>query len=507
MQPFPATQQIEPDALVGLIQQLPALPRVVRYYDDFDDKVRSVRDFSDVNACDLVINGTSRHLNFSRFGLSYDLLVKHLLVYFFSEDLRVSTAYSYIQSFAHIDRNFLVEILSAGPKGIRPVWTKLFVLKDITRMSCAAVKCLLCFMAERHLCGWTPNYLAFIAGTLPLPGRDKYASVRTGDAFLSINEEAKIVRHLDIIAASANTNATLDGQALKSAGILLCSYQFGMRPIQIASLTMRDIRIWENTGDEGPTVHLTFKMVKQRSQIKAFRLTRRIKQDWVSIMVQLYRQAKAKGLSGADRLFEINAAQEVSKAIAKIATEVVGTAVNATDLRHTAAQRLVDAGASQEELAEFMGHSDTTTGLIYYQTSANQAERVNKALGISEVYQRIAKIAHNRFISPDELADLKGEQQVAGVPHGIPIAGIGGCTSGQPTCPFNPVTSCYGCRKFMPVIDLALHKQVLEDMRSIVLFFAEASRGDNHSPAYLQLRRTISHIQQVIAELEEPPNA
>ncbi|MBP0657292.1 site-specific integrase, partial [Mycobacterium tuberculosis] len=77
---------------------------------------------------------------------------------------------------------------------------------------------------------------------------------------------------------------------------------------------------------------------------------------------------------------------------------------------HTAAQRLVDAGASQEELAEFLGHSDMTTALVYYETSANQAERVNKALGISEIYQRVARIAHNRFIGPEELAQLKESQ-------------------------------------------------------------------------------------------------
>jgi hypothetical protein len=162
----------------------------------------------------------------------------------------------------------------------------------------------------------------------------------------------------------------------------------------------------------------------------------------------------------------------------------VGRKISATDLRHTAAQRLVDAGASQDELAEFMGHTDITTGLVYFQTSPNQAERVNRALGISQVYQKVAQIAHDRFISKEEMAGLKGEHQIAGVPHGIPIAGIGGCASGQPACPFNPITSCYGCRKFMPLHELPIHQQVLQDLRGIVVFFNEASRGDANSPAY-----------------------
>ncbi|MGH7471433.1 MAG: site-specific integrase, partial [Longimicrobiales bacterium] len=142
------------------------------------------------------------------------------------------------------------------------------------------------------------------------------------------------------------------------------------------------------------------------------------------------------------------------------------------------------------------------TGLVYFAASASHAERVNRALGASEIYRRVAKIAHDRFISPEELTQLKGEQQIAGVPHGIPIAGIGGCTSGQPACPYNPVTSCYGCRKFMPLHDKTMHESVLAAMREVVSLFEQSSRGDARSPAYLQLQRTIAEIRAVIDELE-----
>ncbi|HPV25477.1 MAG TPA: site-specific integrase, partial [Casimicrobium sp.] len=67
---------------------------------------------------------------------------------------------------------------------------------------------------------------------------------------------------------------------------------------------------------------------------------------------------------------------------------------------------------------------------------------------------------------------------------------------------YNPVTACYGCRKFMPLRDKAIHEQVLADMRSVVLFFSESSRGDTRSPAYLQLQRTIAEIQIVLTELD-----
>jgi len=198
----------------------------------------------------------------------------------------------------------------------------------------------------------------------------------------------------------------------------------------------------------------------------------------------------------------VESAQEVTHIIIEATGKLLPIPRSATELRHTAAQRLVDAGASQEELAEFMGHSDLRTGLVYFQTSPNQAERVNSALGISEIYQQVAKIAHDRFIDHDELSALKGEQQIGAAPHGIPIAGIGGCAIGQPVCPSNPVTACYGCRKFMPLHDAETHKRVLADFRGVVKFFSEASKGDFNSPAYVQLKRTISSVQSIIAEIE-----
>lgn len=188
-------------------------------------------------------------------------------------------------------------------------------------------------------------------------------------------------------------------------------------------------------------------------------------------------------------------------AIANTTEAILPERRTATELRHTAAQRLVDAGASHEELAEFMGHSDIDTGLVYFQVSANQAERVNSALGISDIYQNIAKIAHDRFVDLVTLSKLKGEQQIGGTPHGIPISGIGGCASGQPACQYNPVMSCYGCRKFMPINDVSVHESVLTDFRSIVTFFEKASLGEENSPAYMQLKRTISNVQSIIQEI------
>jgi hypothetical protein len=57
----------------------------------------------------------------------------------------------------------------------------------------------------------------------------------------------------------------------------------------------------------------------------------------------------------------------------------------------------------------------------------------------------------------------------------------------------------------MPVNDIAIHNQVLSDLRTVVNFFHNASRGEDASPAYAQLRRTIDNVDAVITELEADP--
>ena len=353
--------------------------------------------------------------------------------------------------------------------------------------------------------GWTSEYRSFLTTTLPLPSVDKYAAARSGNVFLTAKHEAKLVQFLDEVSAKLALKENLTFEDVADAGMVLSAYQFGMRPVQIGMLDLSNVRIWNDGISEMPTVHLTFHMAKQRGAKKRVALTRRVKREWVPIFTFLKKMHDRNQSSGTAKLFLANSAARVSVRIALLVRNIIGESElgSATDLRHTAAQRLVDAGASHEELAEFMGHAQINTGLVYFSTSANQAERINKALGISDVYQNVAQMANERFISPETLAKLKGEQQIAAVPHGIPISGIGGCQSGQGNCPFNPVTACYGCRKFMPVSDKFLHESVLENMREVVLFFEQSSRSYISSPAYMQLQRTISEIQDVIAHLSE----
>jgi len=493
------------DALLRLCESLQPLPSVLRYYDEFDDATRAIRNPSDESVFELFFHGRSLKIDFGRRSRECGLIFKHVLMLMLKQDLSVTTIASYFSKFHQLTDKDIAALARTSPIGIGLLWAELRT-HEMSAGGYLLAKHMLHLLCTYRWNGWSQDYRTYLSTTLPLPAVDKYAAVRSGDVFLSADEEATIVRHLDEIVVAIKRDEPMLHTMVADAGMLLCAYQFAMRPVQIGMLDVRHVRIWKDEIAEEPTVHLTFHMAKQRGAKQRIPLTRRVKREWTPIFTYLKASLHAANIDGAPKFFQVASANEVSVRISALVRGLIGSEElgTATDLRHTAAQRLVDSGASHEELAEFMGHAQTNTGLVYYATSASHAERVNRALGASEVYRRVAKIAHDRFISPDELSTLKEEQQIAAVPHGIPISGIGGCQSGQPHCPYSPVASCYGCRKFMPVADKALHGKVLSDMREIVLFFEQSSRGDVKSPTYLQLQRTIGEIQTVIAELEAP---
>jgi integrase len=472
------------------------MPAVIRYYDDFSDTYGQVNDPARTDQWSIAYDGKQVTLDFR----SFDALIRPFIKCWCANQLAIRaprTTENYLYGLKQVSLNHVTAVLATNPQEVRSVWT-IISADELQYYALEALKSVFPFMCRFHVGPWSPEWLDYVS-MLPLPKVDKYAGVRTGDVFLSFEEEAAIIRHIDGVCHEIATQRSVPtDDILETTAILLCSYQFGFRPKQIAMLEMRNIRIWNDGIDEFPAVHLTFSMIKQRTPKHVFPMLRRIKREWSPLFVEVFERAARKGSAGADHIFH-RTPTEISSEISDL-TESLGCRRGATELRHTAALRLVDAGASEEELAAFMGHTDLNTGLIYFTSSRSQTERINQALGVSSTYQNVMKIAHGRFISPDELAGLKGDQQIAGVPHGMPIAGIGGCELGQPSCPNNPVMSCYGCSRFMPIATARIHVQVLDDLRDVMKFFYVSSHAERGSPA-LQLESTIAKVQAVIDEL------
>lgn len=255
-------------------------------------------------------------------------------------------------------------------------------------------------------------------------------------------------------------------------------------------------------------VHLSIPLLKQRGVNRLTKVTRKVKQEWAPIFSEYLtlRDLKTSGAkTPGDSLFLLTP-KEVGRRIVDLSEELTGNPWTATDMRHTAAQRLADAGSSRISIAEFMGHRSILTAGVYIDASPNQAQRINQALGISPIYSTLAEAARKRMLSPQEILRYSEEQQISAVPHGIPISGIGACQVGQPNCAKNPVLSCYTCRSFLPVASHKAHEEVVAGLRGVVSAFVKASRGDQESPAYTQLRRTLAAAQSLIDDLKEEEN-
>lgn len=484
------------DAFESAIDALPPLPSIIHYEDDYDDLARSVRTSECSDSVRIHVSGSVIELHFDRLDERARKLCRYYLLWNLQE-MAPASIYYYFRHLSAVSGFDLKLLASSRPLQAKAEWSSMSLRYSSQTM--AALKSLLRFCCRFSFMNWSPLYADFASYALPVGSAAPYSTVRSGECFLTTQQEATLVRWIDQKVIEVEKLGRRD---LQMACLVVCSYQFGMRPKQLGMVRVRDCVVRQSNEDGSHIVHLTFRMIKQRdASLTGTPLVRKVKREWSPLFRSMMN--KMKGEDESAFLFGFTSRVALSNALnTQFDSILPGGGVTAYDLRHTLAQRLVDSGASQEELAAALGHSALRTGLVYFGASANQAELVNKALGASPVYQTIAKIAHDKFIDPQELAQLTGAQQVAGVPHGIPVAGIGGCTTGQPSCPSNPVTSCYGCPKFMPVHDLQLHQQVLQEFRSVVVQFRDVGYGDMASPAYLQLQRTIAEVQAVIQELE-----
>lgn len=485
------------DRFADAIAALPPSPRVIHYEDDYDEQVRSLK----LDQCDECIvlhdSGSKLKLNLllidDRLRPLFRAFSLHLLQELAPQT--VSIAFNFLKCINADD----IEISALSePIKLKFRWAELTAKYSSDAL--LALKTLLSYFCKIQFEFWSPQHLDFVSRSLPVKQRDGYSTVRSGDAFLTIEEEAMLVRWIDAATLQAEN---MDKATAEIACLVVSSYQFGMRPKQLGMIRKRECSVRISSEDDSGIVYLTFKMVKQLDKaLSGLTLHRKVKREWSPLFVSLMNHKISD--ENDSFLFGFSNRASLSKALIDKLAEILPHSKGrvAYDLRHSMAQRLVDSGVSHEELASAMGHTRLESSLVYFRATANQAELVNKALGISDTYRAVAKIAANKFITFEDLANLKGENQIAGAPHGIPIAGIGGCSTGQPACPYNPVTACYGCPKFMPVRDLALHELVLDEFRGIVHFYKNASRGEEHSPAYLQLQRTISEVQSVIHELK-----
>lgn len=483
--------------IVGVSAHLPCLPSSIRYYDDFEEKSRSIRDPEGSDIWEFCFDGQRSNIDFSTLDELLVPIFKHVAADLLSK-LDPAGVTSICRGVIGRCEHF-IQALVMRPEEFRDLWVA-EVQSSQTWGYALHLRTTIHSLCNLSIGLWRPEMRPYVS-QFESPARDIYKTVRTGECFLPLAHQSLLIDYLDELShAIENTPEDQPANQLRDACILVISHQYGCRPGQIARIKTTDVRCYENGA-----VHLSIPLLKQRGNEALRRVTRRVKHEWGSIFTEYTTRRlhmTATKTVSADNFFDLPP-QRLSTVLRDLIEEITGTRWSPTDLRHTAAQRLADAGTSHIAISEFMGHATTLTANVYFDASPTQAQRINQALAISSIYSSVAEVARTRTINKSALLRLPFDQQIGGIPHGVPIAGIGGCSAGQSLCSKNPVLSCYTCRKFLPLSDAAVHESVVESLRPVVREFASASRFNEESPAYTQLRRMFQAALQVAEEIRQ----
>ncbi|MBM9887972.1 tyrosine-type recombinase/integrase [Deefgea sp. CFH1-16] len=287
--------------------------------------------------------------------------------------------------------------------------------------------------------------------------------------------------------------------------ILHLGFELGLRSIQYHALDVADFEEVKPNDISFFTIWLP--MAKKIGEQRPQRRPRKISND-LGLKLKLYilKLQEAFGET-IEPLFVDRRGNRLS--VERIATILKGEHVAANIrhegqvsmlLRHHLGQGLADQGAPAEMIAELLGHNSTIAAQAYVAATPNIAKIKSKALGKSEPYKRImAALLTGDVVKKD---DVNKNSHVHGIVNMTYIGGIGSCALPSPTCcPYNPVYSCYTCKKFHPFVD-GPHGEVklaLQDEAQYFLDAAEQVEGSlEYNRAVTQHERTIFAVNATI---------
>lgn len=378
-------------------------------------------------------------------------------------------------------------LLLGGPSSARELWKAAVSDVDAAKTG----KSLLRLVCQLELGGWRSVHLPLVRS---LDTRAKASlqaqrgKLKRREKLLAVSRQADIVAVLDEAAA----NTELPEEQVEGLVALALYYQHGMRPVQLLALRLEHLPapVVDANGDLAMVI--SFHAAKRKDAVE---LLRQVKPEWVPLVNRLRTSAAS---SGRQRIFSRSSNEELWTLL-KAACKRHNLHIDFTaySFRHTSAQSLADAGHDRNSIKEFLGQRSLNAATTYLRASRQQGEIVNRALGVSKLYNNILAFSADSFIDKEQLMAADEDKQVGAVVGGRLIAGIGLCRSGQPSCSFNPVTSCYGCSKFMPSADIAAHQDAVAGMREQVQVYVNSKMSEG-SVAFMQLSTALSGAQQAI---------
>lgn len=318
----------EIDFFAAAITALPPLPRSIQYEDEFSEKIRSIESNASHEQAVIWMMGSSFTLRFEKFDVRIREVVRSFLLMSLV-DYAPGTVLFLYRNLRLIAAKTIEEVALADPPTLQRRWANVVI--DLAGETQTSLKMFVSFLCNCNFGAWKAYHRDFVSH-LPTAQRDPYSVVRAGDCFLGIEEEAQLVRWLDRTAACA---ATLDIQALQVASLVLCSYQFGMRPIQLGLLRKRDCTIRFSGEGEPPVAYLTFRLAKQRNALASrLPLLRKVKNGWAPLVVNLFNALKNESTDSFFFGFRSRVALSL-RLVEKLNEILPGQGRVAYDLRHS----------------------------------------------------------------------------------------------------------------------------------------------------------------------------
>ncbi len=301
----------------------------------------------------------------------------------------------------------------------------------------------------------------------------------------------------------------IDNQELLYSSILGLVYVTGLRPVQLAKLSVEDIKIdTTRTIDQFHRYSILIPYAKQARYVHE-KIAVKLPEEVAEIIIAYIERFN---LSPKDKLFDLgeNSARFCSKAIntqlfdfapeeykeAVLADEMIKQKYSFSDFRHHVGYSLAMAGSSAEEIAYILGHSSVVTARHYIFSTPELAQIRAQALGKNSLYRQIiAMLLTGRLVYKKDWNQKKVLGNIGSRIH----YDIGGC-SYEDKCLFQPVRNCYGCMYFHPFID-ANHSNVLESIQNEIndLIRLSDGIGVSRNPLIRVHESTKFEIESVIA--------
>ncbi|EOT6641868.1 site-specific integrase [Escherichia coli] len=303
---------------------------------------------------------------------------------------------------------------------------------------------------------------------VPRPYLEHWGVYQEIDNILDPLEKNMICNGLFEMASLLRDGKSFSHSEVRNAAILGLAYVTGARPVQLARLAVKDVRIDTRNQESGLIRYSVFLPYAKQRRVTTERLFLAI----LNFCPPEYQAAVACG-------------------------EAALPTITPTDLRHNVGHSLAMQGASAEEIAHVLGHTSLAVAKYYIMATPALALIRAKALGSNPVWQNMVAMM------------LTGELVDSAHWKGHPVVGlvgdelhdkIGGCSRNSSTCPFSEVRSCYGCLYYRPFTD-GEHQALLECVKKEVdeLIAISDGVGNSRNPLILIHETTQFEIESVIA--------